>query len=209
MVGLSEDDSGRVMKMLPNLPEVERFAGEYLRHYLRMRVVHKTGFMQAMRQPEVILEGNKAILQRYDGTIDNVPMRCSGAKMTIRLDDLEERGLSAVLDAIEQVATEMANQQTKHFTTRLDEICEESGQVFDAKGQPLTFDTLLGLLETIDIDFDEQGQPRMPTIMAGSSIIEKFKNFKPTDEQNERYDEIIERKYSEWRDRESDRRLVD
>jgi hypothetical protein len=129
--------------------------------------------------------------------------------MTIRCDDLEKRGLSAILEAMEQTANEMAKQQTKHFITRLDEICKESGQVYDAKGQPLTFDTLLGLLETIDIDFDQRGQPLMPTILSGSDVVKKIGDLKITDEQNKRYSEILERKYSEWRDRESNRRLAD
>jgi len=195
--------------MLPDFPEVKKFSQESLMHFLYMSIVQKTGFMQLLRQPEIILEGNKTTLQRYDGTIDDLPMKRSGAGMRIRCDDLEEKGLRAVLDAIEQVATEMANQQTKQFIKRLDEITRESGQVYDNQGRPFTFDTILDLLETLDIDFDKHGQPSMPTIMAGSQIINKAKNLEPTNEQNKRYNEILGRKYSEWRDRESNRRLVD
>jgi hypothetical protein len=128
--------------------------------------------------------------------------------MTIRCDDLEKKGLQAVLESMEKATSKMAEQQTEHFFARLGEICKESGQIYDAQGRSLTFDTLLDFLETLEIDFDRQGQPLMPTIVAGRSVIEKIKDLKTSNEQNERLNEIIERKRSEWRSRESDRRLA-
>jgi len=195
--------------MLPDFPDASKFVKEYLIRFLYRRIATKTGWMQAMEPPEPIREGSKVVFHRYDGSIDNVPMKLSSGKMTIKCDDLEEKGLTAVLESIEQVANDMANQQSKFFIERLNEICKESGQVCDNQGRPFTFETLLNLLESIDIDFNEQGQPQMPTIMAGPSIIEKVKDLKPTHEQDEKYNEIISRKYIEWRDRESNRRLVD
>lgn len=195
--------------MLPDFPEAQKFAEECLLRILYNRIAFKTGWMQAMGPPVPIHEGTKVVLHRYDGSIDDVPMKRSGAVMKIKCDDLEKKGLPAVLDGMEQVANEMSKQHSKYFIERIDEITKESGQVYNNQGLPLTVDTILDSLDKIEMDFDEQGHPLMPTIMAGPSMVEKIKNLKPTDEQNKRYNEILERKYSEWRDRESNRRLVD
>lgn len=195
--------------MLPEFPEAKKFTREYFKYLQYSRVASNASWMQAMGPPEPIQEGEKVILQRYDGSIDKVRMKRSSGKVVIKYDDLEEKGLPAILEAMDKAAKDMANQQTKHFITRLNEITEESGQVYDNQGRPLTFDTILDFLDKFEIDFDKQGHPLMPTIMAGPRIIEKIRNLKPTDEQNKKFNEIIERKYSEWRDRESNRRLVD
>jgi hypothetical protein len=195
--------------MLPDIPNANSYVKECLIRILYRRIAIKTGWMQYMNPPEPIREGRKVIFYRYDGSKDDVPMKLSKGKMTIKCDDLEKKGLPVVLEALEQVATDMANQQSKQFTERINDICKESGQVIDNQGRPLTFETILKLLESIDIDFDEQGQPKMPSIVAGPKLAAKIKDLNPTDEQKKRENEIIDRKFSEWRDRESSRRLVD
>ena len=129
-------------------------------------------------------------------------------KNEIKLDDLDQHGIKEVTKVIDKAAQDMAKQQSKHFFERLNQICDETGQVYDNKGQPLTFDNILDLLDSMPMDFDENEQPIMPTILAESRVIEKLLKQKPSYEQIKRQNEIIERKYSEWRDSESDRRLV-
>ena len=190
------------------MPTVRDYGQQWLDYHFFLKMAKNTGFMQAMRQPEPLQEGNKNKLLRYDGTIDDVPMKSSGAKVEIKLDDLDQHGIKEVIKVIDKAAQDMANQQSKHFFERLNQICDETGQVYDNKGKPLTFDSILDLLDSMPIDFDEDGQPIMPSILAGSRVIEKLIKQEPSDEQIERQKEIIGRKFSEWRDRESNRRLV-
>jgi hypothetical protein len=194
--------------MLPDMPTVRDYGQQWLNYHLFLKIAKNTGFMQAMRQPETLREGNKNKLLRYDGTIDDVPMKGIGTKIEIKVDDLDQHGLKEVLKVLDKAAHDMARQQSKNFFERLHQICDETGQVYDNKGRPLTFDSILDLLDSIPIDFDEDGQPIMPSILAGSRVIEKLLKQEIHDEQIKKQNEIIERKYSEWRDREGDRRLV-
>lgn len=194
--------------MLPDMPTVRDYGQQWLDYHFFLKMAKNTGFMQAMRQPEPLQEGNKNKLLRYDGTIDDVPMKSSGAKVEIKLDDLDQHGIKEVIKVIDKAAQDIAKQQSKNFFERLNQICDETGQVYDNKGKPLTFDSILDLLDSMPIDFDEDGQPIMPSILAGSRVIEKLIKQEPSDEQIERQKEIIGRKFSEWRDRESNRRLV-
>jgi len=69
-------------------------------------------------------------------------------------------------------------------------------------------DLIMTMWESMDIDFDETGNPRLPTIVASSKIREQLEKQEITDEQKERFEQLIERKRFEWRDRESNRKLV-
>ena len=192
--------------MLPDFPKVRKFAHEILVARFHKQV-QETGIMQGLPK-EKIHEGNRVELHRYDGTKQKVSMKSTVSEMRLERDKFEEKGLPAVLEAMDQTAADMAEKQTKDFFEQFDDICEQAGQTYDAKGQPLSFDLILDLLETIQIDFDENGQPLMPTLVSGREIQEKFDKLEMTKEQEKRFEEIIEQKRSEWHYRESDRKLV-
>ena len=191
------------------MPNVRDYGQQWLMYHFFSTIAKKTGFMQVMRQPEILKEGNRTKLLRYDGTIDDVPMKAIDTKVEMKVNDLDRNGLKEVLKLLDKAAHDMAIKQSENFFERLNQICNESGQVYDNKGKPLTFDTILDLLDSMYIDFDEKGQPEFPCLLAGKRVINEILKKEPSQEQIKRQNEIIERKYREWCDRESDRRLVD
>jgi len=68
------------------------------------------------------------------------------------------------------------------------------------------------MLEKVEISFNKDNTPILPTFVAASSTSEKirevFRIIEDTPELKEKMDNIIEKKRSEWRDRESSRKLV-
>ena len=193
--------------MLPDFPKVRIFAHEKLMNRFHRLVFQKTGIMQDIPKEE-IHEGNRVELHRYNGTKQKVAMTPTVSEMRLERDEFKEKGLSAVLEAMDQTAADIARKQTKYFFEQLDDICDQAGQIYDAKGQPLSYDLILKQFEMIQVDFDENGQPLMPTIISGPKVQEKFDKLEITKEQEKRFEEIIEQKRSEWHYRESDRKLV-
>lgn len=193
--------------MLPDFPKVRLYAHEILMKQFHKQVFSKTGIMQDIPKEE-INEGDRVELHRYDGSKQKVAMTPTESEMLLERDTFQKTGLSAVLEAIDKTTTDMAGKQTKHFFEQLDDICDQSGQTYDAKGQPLSYDLILDQFEMIDIDFDENGLPLMPTIVSGANVKEKFDKLVITKEQERRFEKIIEQKRSEWYYRESDRKLV-
>ncbi len=193
--------------MLPDFPKVREFTNEKMMIWFHRRVFQKTGIMQEILKEE-IHEGNRVELHRYDGTKQKVSMKPTVSEMRLERDEFKEKGLPAVLTAMDKTAADIARKQTKYFFEQLDDICEQAGQTYDAKGQPLSYDLILEQFEMVQIDFDENGQPLMPTILSGPKIHEIFDKLEITEEQEKRFEEIIEQKRSEWHYRESDRKLV-
>jgi hypothetical protein len=72
---------------------------------------------------------------------------------------------------------------------------------------------LMDMLETMPIDFDRSGKPKMPTVVLHPdmfrSIEPKLREWEKDPELRARREAMLARKKEEWRVRESRRRLVD
>ena len=136
----------------------------------------------------------------------------SGA-LEVNHQDLIERGPIALNEGLEKVAKELSSQQSKMVLEHVNQITAKTGNIVDAGGRPINPDLLLQMLERIEIDFGEDGQPRLPTLVVSPENYEKLREKMLEWEKDEHYkrkfDELIERKRQEWHDRESHRKLVD
>ncbi len=127
--------------------------------------------------------------------------------------DLIERGPLALQEGLEKVAEELRSQQSKMIFEHLSQSTDRTGNVVDAGGQAINPDLILQMLEKMEIDFSEDGQPRLPTLVVppeqGEKLREKMLEWEKDECYNRKFNELIERKRQEWHDRESHRKLVD
>lgn len=59
----------------------------------------------------------------------------------------------------------MHQQVSRQFLQRLDETTEQTGNVVDGEGRPLTAELLCRMLEKMEISFDSAGRIQIPTPM--------------------------------------------
>ena len=97
----------------------------------------------------------------------------------------------------------LARQLFKHMA----EVTDASGTSINAGGKPLSSDMILDLLEKVDFDFDEQGNPQFPTFVLPPTAYDKFKKLKLTPEQEKRQERIIEEKRAKFNAKKRTRRL--
>lgn len=157
-------------------------------------------------------EGNKTILVREDGSVEEMNPKQATAELQVDLTEFEKINEEVVINKIDGVAEEMAGQKAKSFYEEVGKAAEEVGNVVDADGKPFSMDLFFEGLEKIDIDFDEAGNPSglmcpvHPKLFP--SIAKVIEQAKDDPEINKRYDAIMDRKREEWRVRESNRKLV-
>lgn len=95
------------------------------------------------------------------------------------------------------------------------EATERVGNRIDAGGQPFSADLYFKMLETVHIDFDSYGRPDTSGVHLvmhpdQSEHVQLLMTKWQADESfQSRYREIMLKKREEWRDRESNRKLVD
>jgi hypothetical protein len=95
----------------------------------------------------------------------------------------------------------------RQFFKRLSEITDATGRSINAKGQPLTADMILDLMEKVEFGFDNDGNPQYPTLVLPPAAIEKLKGLKLTPEQEQKWKQIIEEKRARFNASKRTRRL--
>ena len=160
----------------------------------------------------LVFEGNKTILIREDGSVEEMDPKLATAKLEVNTSEFEKMNDEIVFNKINDVAENIAEQQAKSFYEVVGKAAEEVGNVVSADGEPFSMDLFFEGLQKIDVDFDESGNPiglavaMSPKLyQSAAKVFEKAKN---DPEMDKRFDAIMERKKEEWRVRESNRKLV-
>ncbi len=100
--------------MLPDFPKVRKFADDILMNWFRRRVFQKSGVMQDI-PAEVLHEGNRVELHRYDGSVQVISMKPTASELRLEKNEFQKKGLGAVIGAMDRTAADMARKQTKPF----------------------------------------------------------------------------------------------
>ncbi|MFO1349908.1 MAG: hypothetical protein U1F68_04195 [Gammaproteobacteria bacterium] len=197
--------------MLPDLPGLKREIQSVVDRYLRARVHSKLGVFD--KSPKhIVHEGNRMRTLRADGSSDDSDLKQASAEMTVKFDDIPRLTAAKWMEKLDSLADEMAKQIGQHLYGSLDASLEKAGQVVDGRGKPFDAETVFAVLEKIALDFDETGQHHELSIVMSPDLAQRakkvFEQIESDPVLRQRHRELIDRKRSEWRDREATRKLV-
>ena len=123
--------------MLPEFPLLKEAFTRAVIRVLAERVKLHLGIFGTVGRARMF-EGRQNVIIRADGTEDATPMGEGRAEISIPLDDLKEIGLQQLMDRLDEIAKDMARQQSEHFLGALSAGSKKAGTTIDAQGQPLT-----------------------------------------------------------------------
>ncbi|MEK7994495.1 MAG: hypothetical protein AAB403_11890 [Planctomycetota bacterium] len=87
-------------------------------------------------------------------------------------------------------------------------LCRAAGTATDAKGEKLSHELILRSFENVELNFDENGQPEMPTLFTSPAVMDAIKALPPpTEEETRAWNAMIDRKRKEFNDRRRRRQL--
>ena len=155
----------------------------------------------------IIFEGNKTTVMRPDGSVEKRNLEEITAELEVKLAEFEKMNHETVLDKINGVTEDMAGKMKKSLYEQIEKSASKVGNMVDAGGQPFSIGLLLEMLEKMDIDFDEAGNPTF-MMVAGPKLQSSINKALADPENSRRYQALMERKKEEWRARESNRKLV-
>jgi hypothetical protein len=121
---------------------------------------------------------------------------------SIRNTDIED--YTRMLHELATANIRVTKRQSLHD---IGEVSEAVGTSIDAEGAPFSFDMVLDGLERISLEFDDEGNPLLPTLLMHPRMLDAIREFRPTPEQEGRQAEIIERKRREYHAQKRNRRL--
>lgn len=126
------------------------------------------------------------------------------------IPDMTPEEMIAIID---EKAKDMGSQMAKYQFEVLNQTVQETGNSVDAKGQKLSPELFLETMSKISISFDEQGKPKLPTIVIGSNSVDEWKRVMAEAEADpshkDRFDAIIAKKKEDFDAEQARRKLVD
>jgi hypothetical protein len=159
----------------------------------------------------VIHEGRRTTMRHGDNTWGNALTETS-AEYSIKNEDLKNFDFAAFARFARTMGVQFLDAKKRMLFEAMHEATEMTGNVVDRRGKPLDHDAIFEMLELIQIDFDVQGQPDMPSMVIhpdmGPTIERLAKEAEESPELQKRHDQIMRRKKEEFLAREADRKLV-
>jgi len=129
------------------------------------------------------------------------------APITLETAAISNTDVEAIVVSVDELAEKCLEPLMKEFFRRVGELSEKAGTAINAGGKPASWDLVLDALERIEIDFDENGIPKMPTLCANPAMKAAFDRLPFTKEHRDRLEAIIAKKREAFRARRRSRRI--
>lgn len=197
--------------MLPDLPSLKQDIVRALNIYVQKKIREGLGVLNEAPK-RTMHEGDRQRVVREDGSVDESPLHRSGTELTLDHEEIPFLTIEARQQKLDVIAAEMARQMSEHMFGTINRVIDERGQSFDNMGQPLSAESIFQMMEKIETDFDEQGNPAQMSVVIPPALASVSKQiisqFETDPVLQKRYLAIIEKKRMAWRDREATRKLV-
>ncbi len=118
-----------------------------------------------------------------------------------------------VIKVLDEEAKNIGGQMVKHHFQVLDAAVEEAENVVHTKDQEITPETFLDAMRKISIQFDKDGNPKLPTVIINEKMSDAWRKVIKEAEVNpkhkEEFNKMIEQKRKEYNAEQAGRKLVD
>ncbi|MEI6521226.1 MAG: hypothetical protein WCO98_14505 [bacterium] len=192
--------------MLPDYPEIKSKISTILQKRMN-KIISNTPFDGNTHH---LFEGHESIIIYQNGTIENIPFQSVETKVNLDIEDLNSLSISDVINHIDSISSNLALQKSKYTLKVVEEKLKGTKNYKKSKG--LTPETLLEAWENIQMEFYSNGEPIIPKLFVhpdkkrdSEEIVSLIEN---TPELINRRKKIIDKQRENWRDRESNRKLV-
>ncbi|MFP4402386.1 MAG: SNARE domain-containing protein [Candidatus Nanoarchaeia archaeon] len=196
--------------MLPDFPKIKREIQNNLEKYVRN--ISYSDPLISMITKITIYEGNKGIYYTVDGKKQEVEYKNFESKVNIKAEEVKEKGTDIIKEIGKNVGKDIKQQLGNHMISSIHEAIDRTGNKINANGKPLSHEFILDTIEKMEISFNDDGTPNMPSLILHPDQLKKIQDKIPEWEKNKDYikrkKEIMEVKKSEWDIRESNRKLV-
>jgi hypothetical protein len=156
-------------------------------------------------------EGRSTAMKDGDQTWSD-PLVEGSAQYEIKAEDHKTFNFEAFDRFAQSLGSQFLDTKKRNLFEVMHRATTRSGNVVGGGGKPLDHDTIFEALELIQIDFDENGQPDMPSMVVHPSMAPRLQKLSKEAEEDPRikarHAEIMRKKKEQFLAREADRKLV-
>jgi hypothetical protein len=139
---------------------------------------------------------------------ESLEIPAKDTKIEIAFDRMEaiEGKRELLLATIDELASKLVSSLMSYMFQSISNVCESTGNKIKAKGG-ISYEHILEMIEKVDVEIDETGQPTTTIVMSPEMAKEFQKLGPPTPEMEERAKQITEKKRKEYNARKRSRKL--
>jgi hypothetical protein len=197
--------------MLPDYPELKEYFINQIDRQIRV-MVEKNAPLFATIKAQRQWEGDRFAFENENGEL------VAKKFVTFEVEGKIPRNLSSeatqehTKSMMDQMAKGLASQSEGLLFSTLKEVLDSTGNHIDARGKEFDPWLMWNAIEKMEIDFDPSGNPILPCIVMHpdlfASISKKIPEWEADQALQRRRNEVLDKKKEEWRDRETNRKLV-
>ncbi len=197
---------------LPSYRSLRKDINTLIEYASKQAIAQKMGTFGGLGN-SVQHEGDAARFVGDDGSEHVVDYKEVVSERVVTDEELMTMQFADIIQMASNLGTDLGDQQARGVFEAVNQATEAVGNVLKTNGEKFTMEHFFKSLEMIDIDFDEEGNPKMPTMYIHPSMSERMKEVMETEadtpENNKRHEELMKKKREEFDARESHRKLVD
>jgi hypothetical protein len=197
--------------MLPDLASLKRRLVEHLSRAVEMEAMRRAPLVSQIKAYHQ-KEGDRYSYETHEGEVSHERFKVMRTPMTTKILPSPIEQKQEIDQKLEEAAGDIAKQQTQLLFTTLTESSKRAGTSYNARGRPFDMGMFLDVLEGLWVDFDDHGQPILPTIVLHpdqmKAIGPRLAEWEKDPALQARWNDVIARKREEWRAREGHRKLV-
>jgi hypothetical protein len=196
--------------MLPFFPKTAEQRSRLNREFLDQMVKHKAPMLSGIVS-HFIHEGAHTDIVRPDGTTDRTKIDKLSGFVELNRIKRSEFDIDILRAKLDEIAEQFAEGMSRNMIAAISESADRSGNVVDGGGKPLSPETVLEALDTIEMEFNSDGTYDPPSIIVSPEQARRLAEMASgpaAASQQKRLDEIMERKLGEYRLREAGRVLA-
>ena len=157
--------------MIPDFPEIKKKIIETWNTYFIRKQKAERGIWSKIPS-RAHHEGDRWIIARADGTSSETEYKEISSTFLIEARDYTKISPEEVKAILDGVAEDMAGKMSRDLYQTL----YESSQSIDAGGRNFSRELYLEMIESIEIDFDNAGNPIFPALIMYPRMIESVKD---------------------------------
>jgi len=194
--------------MLPDFPRTKEIFWKRLRQSMR-EFMRSRGVLSVIKEKPVH-EGHRTGIKQSGQAARTQSPQMLAQQLKIDKERLIAQGPAYLVELFANATVEAQKEASKMVYDHIEDSSKEAGTTLDAGGKPLDLDMYLQMLERLEIPFDEDGKAHLPTLATSSvEILRRVQKWNEDPESLSKIEAVLEKKRTEWRDRESNRKLVD
>lgn len=195
--------------MLPRIANLDNEFHDAFTSYVQV-LARRSPILREIKS-HVIHEGDTNTIERSATDSEQTTMLAASAETKMSFAEIETIDANYILAKANELAAQFEDYLSKHLFKTMNEVTTKTGQTINAAGKPLTNELIMEMFSKMQMDFEKSPNGDV-TIVTAPGMLPAFEKLEREHMENpavqKLWDDMMEKKRDEFREREINRNMV-